>query len=304
MRYNKTVVLFLVFIFLIIGSGMSATAQNTQSLPVEDDKAMEAGLRYEDFKALSNEEQISTFAGLSSREIYYLVKSSDSENWPVTAYDLVTEKNAKDLIILNEYNGSLCFNLDWPAYGGYSPDTIASIGDLNGTVFVSRDGGDSGYTMCFGRNEDGTLASNSQRGIPKTTATVRTGMLDIDRYKQVVDVITAEEFNKASTEETDNARIAALQELGFTEEASINLMSDYNAWPKRSEMVGEFSIPEGAIHAGHQIEARYGYYGKTAAWKVSDLDLVGGSDQMNTVFSWGTLNSSGLITEAGTETIE
>jgi hypothetical protein len=33
------------------------------------------------------------------------------------------------------------------------------------------------------------------------------------------------------------------------------------------------------------------------------MELVGGSDQMNTVFSWGTLNSSGLITEAGTETI-
>ena len=36
----------------------------------------------------------------------------------------------------------------------------------------------------------------------------------------------------------------------------------------------------------------------------SDLELIGGSNQMNTVFSWGTLNSSGLITEAGTETID
>ena len=30
----------------------------------------------------------------------------------------------------------------------------------------------------------------------------------------------------------------------------------------------------------------------------------GGSCQMNTVFSWGTLNSTGLITEPGTERIE
>lgn len=302
MSYKKAVILFLVFFFLIVGCGMAAAPQNTQTSAAEDDEA--AGLRYEDFKALSNEEQISTFAGLSSPEIYHLVKSSDSENWPVTSYDLVTEKNAKDFIILREYKGSLSFNLDWPIYGGYDPDTIASIGDLSGTVTVSRDGGDGGYTMCYGRNADGTLANNSQRAMPKTSASVRTGLLDIDRYKQAVDVITSEEFNRASVEETDQARLTALQELGFTEEASINLMSDYNAWLTRSEIVGENSIADGAIHAGRVVEPRYGYYGKTAAWKVSDLEMVGGGDQMNTVFSWGTLTSSGLITEAGTETIE
>lgn len=301
MRYKKAVLLLLVFIFLI-GSGMSAASENTQTVPADDEDAA-AGLRYEDFKALSNEEQISTFAELSSPEIYYLVKSSESENWPVTAYDLVTEKNAKDFIILNEYNGSLSFNLNWPIYGGYDPDTIASIEDLSGTVTVSRDGGDGGYTMCCGRNEDGTLASNSQRSIPKTTATVRTGLLNIDRYKQAVEVITAEEFEKASTEETDHARIAALQELGFTEEASINLMRDYNAWLTRPEIIGENNIAEGAVYAGHQVESCYGYYGKAAPWKVSDLELVGGCTQMNTVFSWGTLNSSGLITDAATEVI-
>ena len=182
-------------------------------------------------------------------------------------------------------------------------DTIASIKDLCGTVDVSRDGGDGGYTMCFGRNEDGTLANNSQRSIPKSTATVRTGLLDIDRYKQAVDVITGEAFERDTTEETDNARIVGLQELGFTEEDAISLMSDFNAWLMRPEIMGENSIAEGAESVGHQIEKRYGYYGKTASWKVSDLELVGGSDQMNTVFSWGTLNSSGLIIEAGTETI-
>ena len=215
----------------------------------------------------------------------------------------MTEKNAKDFIVLNEYNGSLSFNLNWPPYGGYVVDTIASIGDLGGTVPVNRDGGDGGYTMCYGRNADGTLANNSQRSIPKTTAMVRTGLLDIDRYKQAVDVITGEEFERETTEETDSIRIAALQELGFAEEDAISLMSDYNAWLIRPEIMGENSIAEGAESVGHQIEKRYGYYGKTAPWKVSDLELVGGSDQMNTVFSWGTLNSSGLITEAGTETI-
>ena len=289
------------FIFLISGCLVHASTQDDQTVSVENSSACQ--LCYEDFKALSNEEQLAVFAGLSSPEIYYLVESSDTENWPVTAYDLVTEKNAKDFIILNEYNGSLSFNLNWPIYGGYAADTIASIGDLCGTVEVSRDGGDGGYAMCYGRNEDGTLANNSQRSIPKSTATVRTGLLNIDRYKQAVDVITGEEFVRDTTEETDSMRIAALLELGFTEEDAISLMSDYNAWLTRPEITGENNIAEGAGSVGHQIEERYGYYGKAAPWKVSDLELVGGSDQMNTVFSWGTLNSSGLITEAGTETI-
>ena len=301
MYCRKNVMFVLLFIFLISGCLAHASTQDDQTVSVENSSACQ--LCYEDFKALSNEEQLAIFAGLSSPEIYYLVESSDTENWPVTAYDLVTEMNAKDFIVLNEYNGSLSFNLNWPPYGGYVVDTIASIGDLSGTVPVNRDGGDGGYTMCYGRNADGTLANNSQRSIPKTTATVRTGLLDIDRYKQAVDVITGEEFEREITEGTDSMRIAALQELGFAEEDAISLMSDYNAWLTRPEIMGENSIAEGAESVGHLIEKRYGYYGKTASWKVSDLELVGGSDQMNTVFSWGTLNSSGLIIEAGTETI-
>ena len=269
----------------------------------EESAAKSAAPDYEEFKSLPNEEQLALFADYDSEQIYNLVLSSETENWPVTAYDLVTEKNAKDIIILVEYNGSLSFNLDWPPYGGYNVETIATIGDLSGTVEVSRDGGDGGYAMCFGRNEDGTLANNSQRAIPKTTATVRTGHLDIDRYKLAVEVITGEEYERNSTAETDNARIAGLQELGFTEEDAINLMSDYNAWLTRAEIVGENNIAEGAVKAGHEVDARYGYYGKAASWKAGDLELVGGCDQMNTVFSWGTLNSSGLITDAGTETI-
>ena len=232
------------FIFLISGCLVHASTQDDQTVSVENSSACQ--LCYEDFKALSNEEQLAVFAGLRSPEIYYLVESSDTENWPITAYDLVTEKNAKDFIVLNEYNGSLSFNLNWPPYGGYVVDTIASIGDLSGTVPVNRDGGDGGYTMCYGRNADGTLANNSQRAIPKTTATVRTGLLDIDRYKQAVDVITGEEFERETTEETDSIRIAALQELGFAEEDAISLMSDYNAWLIRPEIMGENSIAEGA----------------------------------------------------------
>ena len=290
MRYISKTVLFLLFLFLIGGCLAEAGPADT-------------GLCYEDFKKLSNEEQIAVFSSLSSPEIYRLVKSSETENWPVTAYDLVTEENAGDFIILNEYHGSLSFNLNWPPYGGYDTETIASIGDLSGTAEVSRDGGDGGYTMCFGRNEDGSLANNSQRAVPKSSSTVRTGLLDIDRYKQAVDVITGEEYRRDTLEKTDSARIAALQELGFTEEDAVSLMSDYAAWLTRPEIAGENNIAEGANSAGRQVESRYGYFGKAAPWKVSGLELAGGCDQMNTVFSWGTLNSSGLISDAGTEQI-
>ena len=156
MRSVSKTALILLFLFLV-----SSCLAETGS---EDSR-----LCYEDFKKLSNEEQIAVFSSLSSPEIYYLVQSSETENWPVNAYDLVTVENAKDFIILNEYKGLLSFNLNWPIYGGYVAETIASIGDLSGTVEVSRDGGDGGYAMCFGRNEDGTLANDSQRSVPKSS---------------------------------------------------------------------------------------------------------------------------------------
>ena len=281
----------------------AAQGNQTDNQTTSSGTSSDGWLTYKDFKALSNEEQKAVFSELSSPEIYYLVKSSDTENWPVTSYDLVTEENAKDFIVLEENNGSLSFNLSWPKYGGYVPETIASIGDLSGKETVSRDGGDGGYCMCFGRNSDGTLPNNSQRSVPKSSAEVRVGILNIDKYKKAVDVVTGEEFKKNTTEETDRMRIDALKNLGFTEENALSLMSDYNAWLTRSEVVGKDNISEGAKSVGHQVEQRYGYYGKTAPWKVSGLEMVGGSDQMNTVFSWGTLNSSGLVSEAGTETI-
>ena len=129
-------------------------------------------MSYEKFKALDAEGQKAAFAAMSGQEVYDLVKASD-ENWPVTAYDLITPGNAKETIVLFDNGGEVHFNLAWPCYGGFLPESIVSLGDLSGTLDVSRDGGDGGYSMSAGRNEDGSYPNDAQRSVPKTSASVR-----------------------------------------------------------------------------------------------------------------------------------
>ncbi len=253
-----------------------------------------APLSYKDFKALGAEEQKKAFSEMSGQEIYNLVEESD-ENWPVTAYDLISPENAKETIVLFDNNGDLHFNLAWPCFGGFLPESIASLGDISGTVDVSRDGGDGGYSMSSGRNEDGSYPNDSQRSVPKSSATVRVGTLDVDRYKQVVDIVT----NGKSEEE----RLTALEALGYDRETGRRFIADQTAWLTRDEVSGPNNMADGARSVGHEVESRYGYYGVTAPWKTAGLDLSGGAGQINPVFSWGTLCESGLIYDTGTAEI-
>ena len=251
-------------------------------------------MSYEDFKALSADEQKAAFADMSGSEIYYLVKNS-SENWPVTSYDLISPENAKDTIILYDSNGELHFNLDWPCYGGFLPESIASIGDLSGTIDVSRDGGDSGHSISCGKNPDGSYPTDSQRSVPKTSAHVRTGVLNIDEYKKVADIATG-------ADEKD-AKIAALTALDYSEEIAERFISNYEAWLTRDEIAGANNISDGIALAGNTVESKYGYYGTTAPWICESLNLEGGSRQMCTIFNWGTLCASGLISDTSTADI-
>ena len=146
-------------------------------------------MTYEEFKSLSNEEQIEVFNKMTGEQIYVLVAESD-ESWVVDNYDLITPENAKETIVLFENNGDLHFNLAWPCYGGFKPESIESIGELRGTLDVSRDGGDGGYSMSYGRNADGSYPNDSERSVPKTSATVRTGTLDVDRYNETARIVT------------------------------------------------------------------------------------------------------------------
>ena len=251
-------------------------------------------LSYEEFKALDVEKQKQAFSAMSGSEIYELVKNSD-ENWPVTAYDLISPENAKETIVLYDNNGNLHFNLAWPVYGGFLAESIDSIEKLSGKLDVSRDGGDGGYSLSYGKNEDGSYPNDSQRSVPKTSAKVRTGVLDVDQYKKVVEIVV--------NGKSDEDRIKELIALGYTEEIAARFLSDQAAWLLRDEVSGPDNIADGAKMAGHEVKSDYGYCGITAPWVVADLNLAGGGGQLATVFSWGTLCASELITDIGTAEI-
>ncbi|MBR2281875.1 MAG: hypothetical protein IJ863_04555 [Spirochaetales bacterium] len=254
-----------------------------------------AGMTYEEFKSLTAEKQIEVFGKMTGQQIYSLVESSD-ENWPVTSYDLISPDNAKETIVLFDNNGDLHFNLAWPYYGGFLPESIASMGELSGQLDVSRDGGNGGHSMSFGRNGDGSYPNDSQRSVPKSSATVRTGVLDVDRYLQVSRIVT--------NGKSEEARLSELKALGYDDGIAGRFISDQAAWLGRDEVSGPNNIGDGAEAAGKAVDARYGYYGITAPWIVGDLSLEGGSGQLETIFSWGTLCDSGLIHDIGTAEIQ
>ena len=232
------------------------------------------------------------FRNMSGEEVYALVENSD-QNWLLTSYDLITPENAKEAIVISDENGKTHFNLAWPRYGGFVPESIASIKELSGKLDVSRIGGDGGHSMSYGRNGDGTYPDASQRSLPKSAATVKTGRLDADKYKKVVDVMTENKEN----------RLSALIETGYAPEIARRFVSEYDAWLTRDEVSGVDNIGKGAEIAGHTVESRYGYYGVTAPWTIGNLTLKGGSGQLDTVFSWGLLCDSGLIFDTGTAEI-
>ncbi|MBQ6676714.1 MAG: hypothetical protein IJM71_01570 [Clostridia bacterium] len=266
----------------------------TDGVGKKTDSVDHVSISYDEFKELPADQRKETFAAMSGKEIYDLVAASD-ENWPVTSYDLITPDNAKEAIVLYDNNGDLHFNLSWPCYGGFLPESIASVGDLSGTLDVSRDGGDGGHSMSFGRNADGSYPDDSQRSVPKSSANVRTGVFDVDRYLQVLDVVT----NGKSEED----RISELCGMGYSREIAARFLEESVAFLSRDEISGPNNINDGAVSAGRTVESKYGYYGVTAPWKIGDLELEGGGNQLCTVFSWGALCDSGLIHDTGTAEI-
>ena len=282
-------------------AGMVASGVTAKGLNGIDTKFNVSGNKwyaesaYNEYKKLSDDSKLLTFNSLNSEEIYNIVKNSP-ESWAVEGYDLITSHNAKYFIKLTTNSiGEKTFNLDWPYYGGYEPDTIASIGELSGKIPVSRDGGDGGFTMGYGKNADGTYANNSERSIPKSSAKVNTGTFDVDVYKDTVDIVISGK--------SDFCKLQKLVKMGFSNKNAAKMISDYESWRTRIEIIGENNISDGVEIAGNNVTSKYGYYGKAAAWDVGDVHMKGGAGQMNTIYSWGTLKDTGIISDLGTAVI-
>ena len=283
-------------------AGMVASGVTAKGLNGIDTKFNVSGIKwyaesaYNEYKKLSDDSKVLTFNSLNSEEIYNIVKNSP-ESWAVEGYDLITSHNAKYFIKLTTNSiGEKTFNLDWPYYGGYEPDTIASIGELSCKIPVSRDGGDGGFTMGYGKNADGTYANNSERSIPKSSAKVNTGTFDVDVYKDTVDIVISGK--------SDFCKLQKLVKMGFSNKNAAKMISDYESWRTRIEIIGENNISDGVEIAGNNVTSKYGYYGKAAAWDVGDVHMKGGAGQMNTIYSWGTLKEAGIIFDMDTVVIK
>ena len=91
----------------------------------------------DNFHLLTNENKEILFESLSNKELYEMVQNNPRYNWITKNYDLMTKEKIKDIVILRK-DGSL--NLDWPKYAGLQLETVKSIGNMKGKVYVSRSG--------------------------------------------------------------------------------------------------------------------------------------------------------------------
>ena len=70
-----------------------------------------------------------------------MIQKNPRYEWITINYDLITKDNIKDIVILRK-DSSL--NLDWPKYAGLQLETVKSIGNMKGKIYVSRSGNEGG----------------------------------------------------------------------------------------------------------------------------------------------------------------
>ena len=243
-----------------------------------------------DYNNLTYEEKKQLLSEITSIEMYEMIQENSNCNWIIREYDLITKDNIKDIVILRS-DGSL--NLNWPKYAGLQLESIESIGSMSGKVYVSRSGSPSGNTIGYGNTVEAWYASNSQRAIPSSTSEIQVGIMDVDKYKKVIEIISSNVKNSIIKE--------ALLKEGFSAEQSLNLINEYKSWNKnRFEVFGKDGIVDGLNSINKSIEPTYGYSGKIASWSIANLKMEGGAGQLNTVFSWKTLINTQIITGEST----
>lgn len=249
---------------------------------------------YSALEASPKDYQLELFNMLSN-DIKYQLVQSDKCKWitdELFGYD-ITKENVSDYLKLEYIDGDMKINLDWPFYGGYKPESIKGLDYLftkgDGKIEISRMGGDFGVALGYGRYADGTFPSAAARSLLKTEkqSFVTTGIMDLKKYKDIVDVFADKDLNNKS-------RLKLLKEKYNISIAKFNLLkNDFLNFPKRSEIAGENSIKDAIrifqLDVDNEI---YGYCGQAEKWN----DLEGGANQMNTVFSLNTMIKCGIIT--------
>ena len=233
---------------------------------------------------------------LSGDELYKFIEASNS-GWITRGYDGITPENIKDIVIVKVgADGKPTYNLDWPKHGGYDVGSIKSIDDLAGDVPISRSGGDGGYAMGIGQNPDGSWANSSQRSIPNSTTELQVGTFNADKYNDAADIVINGSLSDAE-------KLSSLEKIGFDSDQAEALLGDYKNWLKRPEVCEPGNIGEGIASAGSDVDWGKGVFGTAAPWDVGNLHMEGGAGQINTIFSWGTLKNSGIVTITDTGVI-
>ena len=234
---------------------------------------------YSALEASPKDYQLELFNMLSN-DIKYQLVQSDKCKWitdELFGYD-ITKENVSDYLKLEYIDGDMKINLDWPFYGGYKPESIKGLDYLftkgDGKIEISRMGGDFGVALGYGRYADGTFPSAAARSLLKTEkqSFVTTGIMDLKKYKDIVDVFADKDLNNKS-------RLKLLKEKYNISIAKFNLLkNDFLNFPKRSEIAGENSIKDAIrifqLDVDNEI---YGYCGQAEKWN----DLEGGANVIN-----------------------
>lgn len=259
---------------------------------IENKAAREKALLH--FDELDYKGKQELLSSMTDKELYEVVGKNSSYCWIIDDYNLITDKNIKSIVILRK-DGSL--NLDWPKYAGLQLETIESIGNMKGKVYVSRSGSENGKTLGYGETIDSWYVSNSKRSIPSSGSEIQVGVMDVDKYKKVIEII--------NTNKNDYAKINDLAKLGFSDDQASLLIQDYYSWSgERFEIFGKDGVIDGLKSINKSIDSTYGYAGNIAPWNIGDIQMEGGSGQLNTVFSWKLLKDTGIINNGGTVKIK
>lgn len=227
------------------------------------------------------------FNNMSNRQVYETVKASNN-SWPIEYYDLITNKNAGEFIVFNGYNSkynNADWNLDWPEHAGYDVDSIKPLENLitsspDGKIKVSRVGKDGGHAI--GTDWD---SSSSQRAIPSSSSSATAGVFDGNKYLSAVDIVSSSDDNLTKVKKLQNL-------LGIDKKGALGMIEEYNSFESLPEIGGKGGINEVLSNTS---KSKYGYAGKAASWTTKSTTLEGGAGQMNSIFSWGSLKKSGIV---------